>query len=510
MTEVNNEKDKVASTVEVVVMDNQNDNKEKEQVITPRTEEKMRKADFLGNGPLIGTLWKMTYPDFVAKIISAMYTLVDSMFVGQYSGSTVEETKNNLAGLSFASPLEMCLMVGLSLIFAQGGGPLYGRYLGKHDEVTARRIIGNVFTMDILLGIAMAIILPLSSRWLLTLLGASEEAGTMEPALKYITPIMIADVLYNFCYATNNLMRGEGAAMFSCTLMIISSVTNMLFDFIFLKLLGVGISGAAYATIIGYTLASSFGMWYFLSKRGAVSIKWKDMVPDWKLVCEIMNTGLSGMVIGLANGLLTIISNRLVLAYTPYPKTDPRTVSANAVAGSLSKMLHFLFIPVNSIAHGVVAMLAYCRGAKLYDRFVKALRCCFIGQFIICILLSIVCFIFAEKIALLFNSDEEFVRLFSTGLRYMAALYFLSPCSCSLYPGLQAIGKGFLSAIVLMGRSCLFIALSQFLYCYVTKSYDGVFKAYPIAEIISALFAGIVYLFVRKDLNGKQQLVAKY
>ena len=199
MSDSNENPIKESQTIDIVVTDNQQEDKEKEQVVTPRTEEKLKRAEFLGNGPLISTLWKMTYPDFIAKIISALYTLVDSMFVGQYSGSTVEETKNNLAGLSFASPIEMCLMVGLSLIFAQGGGPLYGRYLGKHDEVTSRRIIGNVFTMDILLGITMAIVLPLSSEWLLSLMGASWKAGTMRPALDYIIPIMIADILYNIC-----------------------------------------------------------------------------------------------------------------------------------------------------------------------------------------------------------------------------------------------------------------------------------------------------------------------
>ena len=506
MSESNEEPVKESPSIDIVVEDNQNENKEKEQVVTPRTEEKLKRAEFLGNGPLIGTLWKMTYPDFIAKIISALYTLVDSMFVGQYSGSTVEETKNNLAGLSFASPIEMCLMVGLSLIFAQGGGPLYGRYLGKHDEITSRRIIGNVFTMDILLGITMAIVLPLCSEWLLTLMGASWEAGTMRPALDYIIPIMIADILYNICYATNNLMRGEGAAMYTCALMTISSLTNIVFDFIFLKVFGIGIEGAAYATIIAYIFSSSFGLWYFLSKRSAVTPTFSDMKPDWKLVCEIMNVGLPGMVIGFANGILTIVSNRLVIGYSPYDAIDPRTVAANAAAGSLAKMQHFLFIPINSIAHGVVAMLSYCRGAKLYDRFVKAMRCCFIGQFVICIVLSIFCFVFAEKLALMFNSDEEFIRLFSEGLRYMSLCLFLSPCSCALYPGLQAIGRGALSAVVLMGRSCIFIVIAELVMCGITKDYMGVFHAYPIAEIVSALFAGIVYIFVRKDLHGKKEL----
>lgn len=122
----------------------------------------MKKAEFLGNGPLLSTIWKMTYPDFIAKMFSALYNIIDSMFIGQYAGTTTEEKKNALAGVSLASPIEMCVIVGLSLIFAQGGGPLYGRYLGKKDMKGAKRIVGNTFTMDILLGIVMGLVLPFS------------------------------------------------------------------------------------------------------------------------------------------------------------------------------------------------------------------------------------------------------------------------------------------------------------------------------------------------------------
>lgn len=498
-----------SSNLTVKIPDDSNvaisEEKKEHEELTPRTVEKMKKSEFLGNGPLVATIWKMTYPDLIAKIVSSLYTLVDSICIGQFAGATVEETKTSLAGQSFASPIEMCILVGFSLIFAQGGGPLYGRYLGRRDEKTARRVVGNTFCMDIILGLVMAIVLPLLSEWLLTLLGASDAAGTLEPAKKYILPLMYADILYNFSYGTNNLMRGEGAAIYSCSLMLISAIVNMILDFIFLKFLGLGIQGAAYATIVAYICSSSFGLWFFLSKRSAVVIHLKDMIPNWKLVLEIMDTGLSGMVIGLSNGIMTIVSNQLVLHYTPYPRDDPLTVAAIAASGSLARMQYFLFIPINSIAHGCVALLAYCRGAKLNKRFVNALRVCFVGQLIVCAVLEIGCIVFSEKLATLFNSDEEFIKIFSKGLRFMAALLVLSPFSCTLYPGLQAIGRGFGAAVVLFGRSCLFTICAQFVMCWIRKDYWGTFMAYPFADVIAALFATIYYLCVRKEINGEER-----
>ena len=172
-------------------------------------------------------------------------------------------------------------------------------------------------------------------------------------------------------------------------------------------------------------------------------------------------------------------------------------------------MQYFCFIPINSIAHGVVALLAYCRGAKLGKRFVSAMKVCFVGQFIVCAVLTLLCEVFAPQLALMFNSDPEFVSIFSKALRYMAMFLCLSPFSCSLYPGLQAVGRGFGSAIVLMGRSCLFIILTQFIMCLILKDYWGVFKAYPIADILSALFATIYFFCVRKDLYGEEMPVQK-
>lgn len=492
-------------TVVIVPENKQESNaapEKKEEPSSPGSADRMKRAEFLGNGPLVKTIWSLTYPDFIAKLVAALYNLVDSMFIGQYAGSTVEEKKLALAGVSLASPVEQCLLVGCSLIFAQGGGPLYGRYLGKHDEKTSRRIIGNTFSMDVLLGIVMAIVLPLICDPLLVLLGASDAAGTLSPCRKYILPLMYADILYNFCYATNNLMRGEGAAMFSCTLMIISAVMNIISDFILLKILGIGVSGAAYSTIIAYTCAVSFGLWFFISKRSAVSVRCSDLIPDWKLVCNMMNVGLSGMVIGLANGILSIACNQFILHFSPYPAESAETTAAIAASGSLVRMQFFMFIPVNSIAHGVVALIAYCRGAALYKRFMSALKVCFIGQFVVSLVVGVLCFIFAEQLAGLFNDDPDFIAIFSKGLRYMSVGVWLCPCACSLYPGLQAIGQGFSSAFVLLNRSCLSIIIVQFVMCYYRKDYWGVFMAYPIAEALSAVVACCFFFYWKKDMEG--------
>mgnify|MGYP004480651403 CR=1 FL=1 len=82
----------------------------------------MKKAEFLGKGPLVKTMWSLTYPDLVAQMVGAVYNLADSIFVGQFSGSSVEEGKRALAGLSISAPIEQCLLVGLSLIFAPPTG----------------------------------------------------------------------------------------------------------------------------------------------------------------------------------------------------------------------------------------------------------------------------------------------------------------------------------------------------------------------------------------------------
>ena len=502
-----NQQEPVVSSLSVTIPEN-DEEKPKEQ-LSPRTIQRMKKAEFLGNGPLLSTIWKMTYPDFIAKMFSALYNIIDSMFIGQYAGTTTEEKKNALAGVSLASPIEMCVIVGLSLIFAQGGGPLYGRYLGKKDMKGAKRIVGNTFTMDILLGIVMALVLPFLARPLLLLLGASDAAGTMTPALEYIRPLMYGDILYNFCYATNNLMRGEGSAINSCLLMVLSAVTNIIFDAILIRFVGLGTTGAAVSTCIAYFLASIYGLSFFVMKRSAVTVELSDMKPDWKMILEMVNTGLSGMVIGLSNGILSIVQNQLVIRFSPYARDSPETTAAIAAAGALARMQYFCFIPINSIAHGVVALLAYCRGAKLGKRFVSAMKVCFVGQFIVCAVLTLLCEVFAPQLALMFNSDPEFVSIFSKALRYMAMFLCLSPFSCSLYPGLQAVGRGFGSAIVLMGRSCLFIILTQFIMCLILKDYWGVFKAYPIADILSALFATIYFFCVRKDLYGEEMPVQK-
>ena len=91
----------------------------------------------------------------------------------------------------------------------------------------------------------------------------------------------------------------------------------------------------------------------------------------------------------------------------------------------------------------------------------------------------------------------------------MSVGLFMAPCTCYLYPSIQAIGKGALSAFVLLGRSCLFIIICQLVFCMASGDYMGVFRAYPIAEAISAVFSIIVFFCLRKDLQGKQELPKK-
>ena len=269
-----------------------------------------------------------------------------------------------------------------------------------------------------------------------------------------------------------------------------------------------GTRGAAVATCIAYTFSSSFGLWYFLSDRGAVSLHWKDMKPDFRLIGSIMNTGLSGMVIGLANGILTIISNQLVIRYSPDP-TSPEATAAIAAVGNVARMQHFCFIPINSIAHGVIALLAFCRGSGLYKRFVSAMKYCFVGQMIVCLILTIGCEFFAPQLAMLFNSDPEFIRIFTIGLRFMGSTLILSPFTCTLYPALQSINRGFGSALVLMCHSCLFIIIAQFIICHIRQDYWGVFYAHPFANVMSALFSITYFFFVKKDIYGQELPIQK-
>ena len=464
--------------------------------------QRAKRAKLLGEDNLYKTMWQLTYPDLIGKLVGACYTLADAVFISNMAGDTVAERSISLASISFTMPLEQAFIAGVALMGTVGFSSSYSRYLGENNLVLARASLGNVYLTCICLGILIPLILIPLLKPILRLIGASDEAGTLAPASQYFTILLLFDIVSNFQFAGNNMTRAEGASVYSATMMIIGAVINVILDPIFIKYVGLGLSGAATATIFGQTVVSAIGLYYFLGGRSVVTFNKACWKPNWTIMKFAFNVGIASFISSISGAIVSVISNRLILAFSPYGPTAVETTEIVSVSGALAKFSFFVFLPMLSMSHGVLPILSFCKGAKLYGRFVDAIKACIIVSLVLGIVLCILGYVLSPYVALMFSTSPTFVQTFTTAMRYMTSSIPFMAIFTAIMPALQATGHGTAAAITMLCRQCLGLLAAEVAICYWDNSFWGCFMGYPVADAVTLLVSIFFYFYYFKEFNG--------
>ncbi|KAK8809707.1 hypothetical protein WA158_000650 [Blastocystis sp. Blastoise] len=471
---------------------------------------KASKTSFLGDSPLLYTMWILTYPDLVEKLAEAAYSVVDSMFIGNLAGDTEEERNAALASISYATPLVQGLIFGICLFYSIGSGAMYSRSLGKGCLEDAKSVIYNFFILCLCTGIIIPFVYWGISNPLLRLLGASEKTNTLQSSQIYFIIISSGILFYIFSIGGSTIIRNEGSALFSACILITGFIVNIVLDPLLIGIAKMGVTGAAIATISGYGLSALCCLFYFILKKSAVTLKFKEIRPHWKLMKPVLNIGISGFCSAFSTAVLNSVTNRLILYYSPYGSDSIETTEAIAVSGAIGKITYFCFLPMLSISTGMMPILSYCRGAKLYTRHMNCMKVAFLCSITLALLLTIIGFFSAEYIGKAFGGSEGFLNVFTPAMRYVTSGLVFCPFVLIMYPTLQCCGYGITAAILIVCKQCVFYIVIQVIVCEIRHDYWGCFIAYPISDFLSAILGIIVFFCYRKDLDGSKDRQKDY
>lgn len=463
---------------------------------TPAELEKAKRTDFLGHGPLGATIWKLTWPDFIGKVINALYTIVDAAFIGRLAGD------RELAAASFAMPLDQFFHLTLGLLVGVGCGTVYGKYLGSKDTKNAKSVVGNMFFLTIAIGVLYPLIVIWFVDPLLRLTGASEATGTLSLARDYFVPLVYACILQISATGLSNVIRAEGSAMFSASLMAVGAVTNTCLDPIFIRVFGWGVQGAAISTVCSFVASTALGIYYFASGKSAIHLELRDLAPNWTIIKEVLNVGMSGAVSAMSQSLVVILLNNMILQFIQYPVDSYHATQTIAVAGALGKINFFCLMPQLALAHGVLPILAYSRGSKNYGRFTSCMKVQFYSEVVLGVVLTLIGAFGGTFVSGLFSTTPYFHVLFTEGMRLITAGTVFTSVSMMLFPALQTSGKGWQASVVLFMRQLAFIYVCALLFCNLLGDWWGVFYAYASGEVLSAVLSGCMYLYYKKDFAG--------
>jgi putative MATE family efflux protein len=440
-------------------------------------------------------LLKLTIPAFIGMVVITLYNVVDTIFVGQYVGQL------GIAALSIVFPIQM-LSMGIGQMMGMGGAALISMAIGQGDKTRAERILGNAITPTIFFS-AILMIFGLSNMdfWL-TLIGASEDVLPL--ATEYLQIILIGMFFQTFAMAFNFLIRAEGNVRVPMISMIIGAVLNIILDAIFIVPLGMGVGGAAWATIIAQMVSVAYCVVYYLSGKNFLKIYLKNLLIDWKLLGSILAIGVSSFIMMMAGSICAIIINRVLKEYG-----GDIAISA---WGIINRIVMFALIPGMVIGQGLQPILGFNYGARRYDRGLKVIKIAIIAATVCCVAAFIFLYSFPGFFARIFNGDPELValtvyaakRVFIT----MPIIGFMMVASTMF----QALGKPIQAFFSSVSRTVIFlIPLVLILPNY--WQLDGVWLASPITDgltliLILSLFIPQIRQLVR--LRKRQLPIGEY
>lgn len=438
------------------------------------------KSDFLGKEKISKLLFKLSAPVIIGMLVQALYNVVDTFFVGQVYGT---ESVQAIGGLAIAFPIQMIIMA-FGVVLGTGGSSIISRALGAKELEKAERTLGNVFSMSLILSILIAIPCLFYLDVILNIFGATP--GIMPYATEYLEYIILGGIFFVFGIAVQNIVRAEGNARLAMNAMLIGAGLNILLDPIFMFGFGMGVQGAAIATVLSQAVSSVWLLQYCVKGKGAVHFKSRYLRPDPSIVKEIGSIGVGPFVMQASASIMMIFVYNALATYGGDV--------AIAVFGTIIKVNSFIFLPLLGMAFGLQPIVGYNYGAKQFGRIVEAVKLTLMATMIFGTFGLLIIYLFTAQILGLFSADPQYLDVGKHAIRIMLLgmpLIGLNVVSMTVF---QALGKARPSFLLSLSRQVLFlIPLVVILPGF--YELDGVWAAYPISDLLSFLLSG--YLLLR-------------
>lgn len=454
------------------------------------TASRRRETERLGSDPILSLVLKLSVPALVGFLASSLYTFVDRVFIGNYVGEV------GLAAMNAAIPFNTFIFA-FSILIGRGCAVLYSLALGQRDYVGAGRIFAQGLTLDLIAAIVLAVGGLVFLRPVLTLFGA--PAMAMEPAADYMS-VLLLGTPFVLLTMHNHLIRAEGASTYAMATQVSGGILNALLDWLFMGGLGLGMRGAAVATVISQAASVALVMAFF-ARRSVIRFRITDMALKAKLVWQVAINGATPFLFNFAATLNWSIRNHTIQMYAE--PSGYQLGAAMASFGVVMTVYHVAMTPTLGFAMGMQPLVGYNMGARHYRR----VRRIFLVSLALGWMLLMVPFIglevFSRSIFHLFGAEGDALSLgVYTLRRYVSLLPLGGVCVlfAHYFQGTGQAGK----ALLISSVRQIFLALPLMVLMPVWFGYDGIIFAFPLAELLGMLFAAGMMTFEFRQLRQLQ------
>ena len=437
----------------------------------------------LGTEPVGGLMLKFAVPSIIAMLVSALYNIIDQLFIGQAVG-----TDGN-AATNIAFPLStMC--ISFALMFGIGGASCYNLALGKGDTKKAPYYIGNAFVMLISLGVVLMAVAELFLTPMLMLFGAPDNV--LPYAQEYVRITALGFPFFLLVGGGGHLIRADGSPGMTMVCNITGAVINTGLDALFVLGFGWGMTGAAVATVIGQAISAGIVVWYMLFRFRTAKLTKTHFIPHLSHILKVMSIGLASFFNQVAMMVVQIVLNNSLKYYgsmSEYGDSIPI-----ACAGIIMKVNMIVFSFAIGLGQGSQPIESFNYGARKYDRVRKAYRLAAVTAVAIAAVSFVFFQLFPRQILSAFGEGTE--EYFSFGESFFRIFLFFVPL-VSLQPVTStfftSIGKPVKGIILSLTRQIIFfLPLLIVLPLFIQPGIFGVIYAGPGADLLSGIVTVIM------------------
>lgn len=436
--------------------------------------------EFLGTEPIGKLLLRLALPTLAAQIINMLYNIVDRIYIGHipHVGAAA------LTGVGVCMPLIMIVSAFAALV-GYGGSPRASIYLGKKDAESAEKILGNCFTMQILVSLILTAVLIIWNRDLLLAFGASEN--TIPYANNYMNLYALGTLFVELTLGMNAFITTQGFAKTGMYSVLIGAVANIILDPVFIFLLGMGVRGAALATILSQALSCIWVVSFLCGKKTFIRIRKENLKLIPKVILPCLALGSATFIMQASESVISVCFNSSLQKYGGDMAVGAMTI--------LTSVMQFAMLPLQGFGQGAQPIMSYNYGAKNVKRVKAAFLLLLKISMIYAVILWGCVMFFPQIFAGIFTTDTALVAFTAKALRVYLAVMFLFGIQISCQMAFNSLGRAVESIIVAVVRK--FVLLIPLIYIipqiFRADQTTAVYMAEPVADLIAVTFTAILF-----------------
>lgn len=429
----------------------------------------------------------MAVPMTVAQLINILYNVVDRMYLGRLPGHLA------LTGLGLCLPI-ISIVMGFANLCGMGGSPLCSICRGRGEDEEAEQIMGNSFALLLLLGASLTVLCLIFRRPILYLFGASDVTFTY--ANDYLTIYILGTLFVMISLGMNPFINAQGFSRMGMVTVAVGAAVNIVLDPIFIFLLGMGVRGAALATVISQACSAVWVLKFLTGRRALLKLRLSALRLQAGRVKRILSLGTSGFVMSMTNSLAQVLCNASLEAYGGDLYVGVMTV--------INSIREIITMPVQGITNGCQPVLGYNYGAGQYDRVRQGIRFTTVLTVGYSVVAWAVVMLLPGPLIRIFNDEADLIAAGIHAFRIYFATFFFMAFQFIGQSTFVGLGRSRSAVFFSLLRKAFIVAPLTLILPLVGFGADGVFLAEPISNVLGGLACILTMYFTVYRRLGRE------